>query len=79
MLKLYKKCNLCPRLCGADRLGKEDDIGKKGFCGETHKLRVAYVGPHFGEEPPITGKTGSGTVFFSGCSLRCSYCQNYQI
>ena len=79
MLKLYKKCNLCPRLCGSDRLGKEDGIGKKGFCGETHKLRVAYAGPHFGEEPPITGKTGSGTVFFSGCSLRCSYCQNYQI
>jgi putative pyruvate formate lyase activating enzyme len=50
-----------------------------GFCGETDKLRVAYVGPHFGEEPPFTGKNGSGTVFFSGCSLRCSFCQNYQI
>jgi putative pyruvate formate lyase activating enzyme len=50
-----------------------------GFCGETNQLRVAYVGTHFGEEPPITGKNGSGTVFFSGCSLRCSYCQNHQI
>jgi len=50
-----------------------------GFCGETDQLRVAYVGPHFGEEPPITGKNGSGTVFFTGCSLRCSFCQNYQI
>ncbi|MBN1277240.1 MAG: radical SAM protein [Deltaproteobacteria bacterium] len=79
MLELYENCSLCPRLCGSDRLGKEDGIGKKGFCGETHKLRVAYVGPHFGEEPPISGKTGSGTVFFAGCSLRCSFCQNHQI
>jgi len=52
---------------------------RKGFCGESHLLRVAYVGPHFGEEPPITGKNGSGTIFFTGCSLRCAICQNYQI
>lgn len=52
---------------------------RKGFCGESSQLRVAHVGPHFGEEPPITGCHGSGTVFFSGCSLRCSFCQNYQI
>lgn len=50
-----------------------------GFCGETDQLRVGYVGPHFGEEPPITGKKGSGSVFFTGCSLRCSFCQNHQI
>ena len=50
-----------------------------GFCGETNKLRVAYVGAHFGEEPPIRGKNGSGTVFFTGCSMKCSFCQNYQI
>ena len=50
-----------------------------GFCGETDQLRVAYVGPHFGEEPPISGERGSGTVFFSGCSLKCSFCQNFQI
>jgi len=42
-------------------------------------MRVAYVGPHFGEEPPITGTNGSGTIFFTGCTLRCSFCQNYQI
>jgi putative pyruvate formate lyase activating enzyme len=42
-------------------------------------MRVAYVGPHFGEEPPLTGKNGSGTVFFAGCTLRCSFCQNHQI
>lgn len=50
-----------------------------GRCGEGSQLRVAHVGPHFGEEPPITGQRGSGTVFFSGCSLKCSYCQNFQI
>jgi putative pyruvate formate lyase activating enzyme len=50
-----------------------------GFCGETDQLRVAYVGPHFGEEPPISGERGSGTVFFTGCSLKCSFCQNFQL
>lgn len=50
-----------------------------GYCGETDQLRVAYVGPHFGEEPPISGKNGSGTIFFTGCSLKCSFCQNHQI
>lgn len=52
---------------------------EKGFCREGDQLRVSYVGPHFGEEPPISGKNGSGTIFFSGCSLQCSFCQNYQI
>lgn len=75
---LYKKCNLCPRACNVDRT---DSSGSYciGFCGERSVPRVAYVGPHFGEEPPLTGKNGSGTIFFSGCSLRCSFCQNYQI
>ena len=75
---LYRQCRLCPRACGVDRTegaGK----GKKGFCREDDDLRVSFVGPHFGEEPPISGKNGSGTIFFSGCSLRCSFCQNYQI
>ncbi|MFC1838906.1 radical SAM protein [Thermodesulfobacteriota bacterium] len=52
---------------------------EKTFCGQSHQLRVSYVGPHHGEEPPISGKKGSGTIFFSGCSLKCSYCQNHQI
>jgi putative pyruvate formate lyase activating enzyme len=52
---------------------------RNGFCRQTAELRVAHVGPHFGEEPPLTGTRGSGTVFFTGCSLRCSFCQNYQI
>jgi putative pyruvate formate lyase activating enzyme len=51
----------------------------KGLCGETAQLRVASLGAHFGEEPPISGIHGSGTVFFSGCTLQCEYCQNYQI
>ena len=76
LIKPYKNCRLCPRRCGVDRC---NDATCFGFCGESHRLRTAYVGAHFGEEPPITGKNGSGTVFFSGCSLKCSFCQNYQI
>ncbi|MEW6664594.1 MAG: radical SAM protein [Thermodesulfobacteriota bacterium] len=53
--------------------------GRLGYCREGAVPRVAHVGPHFGEEPPISGTRGSGTVFFSGCSLRCSFCQNHQI
>lgn len=74
---LYKNCNLCPRGCGVDRTVSGSE--KKAFCGQGHRLRVSYTGPHHGEEPPISGKNGSGTVFFSGCSLKCTYCQNHQI
>jgi putative pyruvate formate lyase activating enzyme len=75
---LFKDCRLCPRDCRVNRL-QGGTLGYSGFCRENHQLRVGYVGPHFGEEPPVTGKKGSGTVFFSGCSLRCPYCQNHQI
>jgi putative pyruvate formate lyase activating enzyme len=75
MMNLFQNCLLCPRACGVNRAAGNG----KGFCRETAELRVAYVGPHFGEEPPLVGTHGSGTVFFSGCSLRCSFCQNYQI
>ena len=74
----YENCRLCPRLCQINRTGNNRSAGT-GFCRETDQLRVAYIGPHFGEEPPVTGKYGSGTVFLSGCSLQCSFCQNYQI
>jgi len=77
-LALFENCRLCPRHCGVNRL-VDEGTGGPGFCGESHRLRVAHVGPHFGEEPPITGKNGSGTIFFTGCSLRCAICQNYQI
>ena len=75
---LFQECRLCPRDCGINR---SERAGQKpaGFCRETAQLKVAYVGPHFGEEPPLAGTHGSGTIFFSGCSLRCSYCQNFQI
>ncbi len=70
--ELLGHCTLCPRACGADRLA-----GKKGFCGETGPYpRAARAGLHFWEEPCISGTTGSGTVFFSGCTMRCDYCQN---
>lgn len=68
-----KKCELCPRKCGVDR------TEKCGFCGETDKIRIANFQLHFWEEPVISGKNGSGTVFFSGCVLKCVFCQNYEI
>ena len=74
----FKTCRLCPRECGINRM-EETKISHSGFCRESQNLRVAYVGAHFGEEPPLTGWNGSGTIFFTGCSLRCSFCQNYQI
>jgi putative pyruvate formate lyase activating enzyme len=76
--ELYKNCCLCPRQCRVNRTN-ENGRTRLGFCEETAQLRVGYIGPHFGEEPPITGQRGSGTVFFAGCSLKCSFCQNHQI
>jgi putative pyruvate formate lyase activating enzyme len=77
-MKAFEECRMCPRDCGINRL-KGTKKARSGFCGQDSILRVAYVGAHFGEEPPISGIKGSGTVFFSGCSLKCSFCQNYQI
>ncbi len=68
-----KSCRLCPRECGADR------IKGVGICGCGDEMRVARAALHFGEEPPISGANGSGTIFFGGCSLRCRYCQNSEI
>lgn len=68
------RCDLCPRLCLVDRTG-----GETGVCGTGKAARVASFGPHFGEEAPLTGIHGSGTVFFSQCSLHCAFCQNYDI
>ena len=65
-------CELCPRRCGVDRMA-----GQKGYCGAGLLPRVFRYGPHFGEEPPISGERGSGTVFFSHCTMRCVYCQNH--
>ena len=67
-------CNLCPRNCGANRRD-----GETGFCGQTSEIKAARAALHMWEEPCISGTTGSGTVFFSGCTLRCVYCQNASI
>lgn len=67
------KCNICPRNCSADR---ESGVG---FCGVSNEYVVARAAPHFWEEPCISGEKGSGTVFFSGCNLRCVFCQNYEV
>ena len=67
-------CNLCPRECNVDR-----GLGKTGFCKVPNHIKVARAALHFWEEPCISGEEGSGTVFFSGCNLRCVYCQNRKI
>lgn len=69
-------CNLCPRRCNSKRTENENI---NGFCKMPLQLRVARADLHFWEEPSISGKNGSGTVFFSGCPLSCVYCQNYSI
>jgi len=69
------KCNLCPRNCGAERNNREG----KGACKSPSLPWLARAGLHFGEEPFISGKKGSGTIFFSGCSLGCVFCQNADI
>ena len=72
--EVYKNCTLCPRDCKVDRTK-----GSLGFCVESATCRVSFIGPHFGEEPSFTGSRGSGTIFFSGCSSQCFFCQNFQI
>lgn len=67
------KCNNCPRRCNVDRRYH------RGFCQLPNKIRLALASIHRGEEPEISGTNGSGTIFFSGCNLRCVYCQNYDI
>lgn len=66
-------CNACPRKCGVDRSKKH------GFCGAGESFVVARAAKHFWEEPPISGTNGSGAVFFSGCNLRCVFCQNFEV
>ena len=73
MTGLLKKCKLCPRECGADR------TRTRGLCGANDQIEAARASLHLWEEPPISGTNGSGTVFFSHCSLGCVFCQNRQI
>ena len=72
-LMLYDNCCICPRNCGVDR------NKSTGYCGEGAELRLAFAGLHSGEEPPLSGEKGSGTIFVSGCNMRCHTCQNWQI
>lgn len=71
--KIYQSCTLCPRMCHADRRSSS------GFCGCSSTLKAARAALHMWEEPCISGTRGSGTVFFTGCTLRCCFCQNFQL
>ncbi|MCX5867207.1 MAG: radical SAM protein [Proteobacteria bacterium] len=72
--ELLKSCRLCPRKCGKNRTK-----GEKGFCKTGLQAVVSSHGPHFGEERPLSGRHGSGTIFFTYCNLGCVFCQNYEI
>jgi putative pyruvate formate lyase activating enzyme len=72
--KLLSPCAVCPRKCGVNRLE-----GEKGFCRSGEEVIVSSYNAHFGEEPPLVGNFGSGTIFFTNCNLQCIYCQNYPI
>jgi len=72
--ELLSPCTLCPRRCRVDRVA-----GERGYCGGGDLASVSSAGPHFGEERPLVGTGGSGTVFLAGCSLGCAFCQNYEI
>lgn len=71
---LLKHCELCPRNCGVNRVN-----GQQGYCGAGGHMLIAHWGLHFGEEPPLSGRRGSGNIFFSPCNMRCVFCQNHQI
>ncbi len=71
---LLEKCSVCPRNCGVNRLE-----GEKGVCRVGKELLISTASLHFGEEPPVSGWQGSGTIFFSSCNLKCIFCQNYSI
>lgn len=72
--ELMESCELCPRLCGVNKLE-----GEKGFCQADAQLEIASFHPHFGEERPLVGEGGSGTIFFSHCGLRCVFCINWEV
>ncbi|OGL48153.1 MAG: hypothetical protein A2161_12850 [Candidatus Schekmanbacteria bacterium RBG_13_48_7] len=72
--RILESCCLCGHRCGVNRIENET-----GFCQCGSSIKISHYLPHFGEEPPITGKKGSGAVFFSGCTMQCVFCQNYQI
>ena len=72
-MNILKKCNLCPRNCLVNR------YQEKGYCKQSNKIRISKATLTYFEEPCISGKSGSGTVFFTGCNMNCKFCQNYEI
>jgi putative pyruvate formate lyase activating enzyme len=72
--KILRRCVLCPRMCRADRTA-----GETGFCRLDARMVISSALPHHGEEPPLSGSGGAGTIFFASCNLKCIYCQNWQI
>jgi putative pyruvate formate lyase activating enzyme len=74
LYEFQKECMICPRQCLARR-----EMGEVGECRSTSEVVISSVGPHFGEEPPLVGTNGSGTIFFTNCNLKCEFCQNYDI
>jgi putative pyruvate formate lyase activating enzyme len=72
--ELFVECRICPNECMARRVD-----GETGDCHSTDEVIISSVGPHFGEEPPLVGSMGSGTIFFTNCNLSCEFCQNYDI
>ncbi len=74
LLNSLSECHLCPRECGVNRKAEE-----KGICRAPYEVYISSFHPHFGEEPPLVGRNGSGTIFFTHCSLRCVFCINYEI
>jgi putative pyruvate formate lyase activating enzyme len=74
MWEILLDCKLCPRLCGDNKL-----LGKKGECNANQKLEISSFHPHFGEETPLVGKGGSGTIFLTNCALKCVFCINWEI
>ena len=72
--QIMEECRLCPRQCGVNRIE-----GDKGFCHASAQLEIASYHPHFGEEKPLVGRGGSGTIFYSNCNLRCVFCINWEI
>ena len=73
-MDVTERCYLCPRKCGVRR-----GVGERGACGESYDMRISRIALHPYEEPPVSGKNGSGTIFFCGCSLGCVFCQNRSI
>lgn len=75
LLQLLSECRICPNECNVNRAEGEEGI----YCHSTDEIKISSYAPHFGEEPPLVGFSGSGTIFFTNCNLSCVFCQNYDI